>query len=295
MLASKGRLPDLKRYRLPQASTPTLQTVGSYRLVSARWSRRACRDSSCRSERRLRPVAGDVATLTRLMMAAGIVILFVAPLSGYLLAGRATRPLARIITTAGAAAAQPHGRAVADSRHARRARPAFADDQSLSRLVARLPGAQSRVRGQCGPRAALAAGRRAKLGRSGAQQRPHRRRVPGHALRDRRRVRAVARAGQPVAAAGRDRHRRLAAGKASRAVRPAGRAVDRHVPRRRRRTGRQPGCRPDQRHSRAGQRRSAAASDQQPDRQQPEVHAQRRPGAGDPATARRNGKSSCSR
>lgn len=42
----------------------------------------------------------DVAKLSRLMMAAGVMILFVAPLSGYFLAGRATRPLARIITTA---------------------------------------------------------------------------------------------------------------------------------------------------------------------------------------------------
>ena len=45
-------------------------------------------------------VDNDVSTLTRLMMAAGIVILFVAPVSGYWLAGRATRPLGRIITTA---------------------------------------------------------------------------------------------------------------------------------------------------------------------------------------------------
>ena len=45
-------------------------------------------------------VEGDVATLSRLMVAAGVVILFVAPLSGYWLAGRATRPLAHIITTA---------------------------------------------------------------------------------------------------------------------------------------------------------------------------------------------------
>ena len=45
-------------------------------------------------------VDDDVATLTRLMLAAGIMILFVAPVSGYWLAGRARGRLARIITTA---------------------------------------------------------------------------------------------------------------------------------------------------------------------------------------------------
>ena len=45
-------------------------------------------------------VTNDIGKLTRLMAGAGVVILFVAPLSGYFLAGRATRPLARIIATA---------------------------------------------------------------------------------------------------------------------------------------------------------------------------------------------------
>jgi signal transduction histidine kinase len=44
-------------------------------------------------------IDSDVAKLSRLMLAAGVLILFVAPLSGYFLAGRATRPLARILST----------------------------------------------------------------------------------------------------------------------------------------------------------------------------------------------------
>jgi heavy metal sensor kinase len=48
----------------------------------------------------LRVINEDVAKLTRLVVEAGIVIVFVAPLGGYWLAGRATRPLGRIITTA---------------------------------------------------------------------------------------------------------------------------------------------------------------------------------------------------
>ncbi len=48
----------------------------------------------------LNMVEEDVAKLTNLITAAGIVILFLAPLGGFWLSGRATHPLARIITTA---------------------------------------------------------------------------------------------------------------------------------------------------------------------------------------------------
>jgi heavy metal sensor kinase len=48
----------------------------------------------------LATLENDMARLTRLMMAAGFVILFVAPLSGFFLAGRATRPLGEIISIA---------------------------------------------------------------------------------------------------------------------------------------------------------------------------------------------------
>jgi heavy metal sensor kinase len=48
----------------------------------------------------LENVEEDVATLTRLIMIAGAVLLVLAPLGGYWLAGRATHPLGRIIHTA---------------------------------------------------------------------------------------------------------------------------------------------------------------------------------------------------
>jgi heavy metal sensor kinase len=41
----------------------------------------------------------ELARFTRILMAVGIILLLVAPLGGYLLAGRATRPIARIIST----------------------------------------------------------------------------------------------------------------------------------------------------------------------------------------------------
>ena len=80
----------------------------------------------------LKPVDEDVAKLTGLTTYAGVVLLFLAPLGGYWLSGRATHPLARIITTAARLASQPHGRALADPRHRRRARQAVANDQPLS-------------------------------------------------------------------------------------------------------------------------------------------------------------------
>jgi signal transduction histidine kinase len=45
------------------------------------------------------PLEADVANLTRLMLVVGIVVLMLSPLGGYWLAGRATRPLAEIIST----------------------------------------------------------------------------------------------------------------------------------------------------------------------------------------------------
>ena len=48
----------------------------------------------------LKPVEEDVAKLTGLTTYAGVALLFLAPLGGYWLSGRATHPLARIITTA---------------------------------------------------------------------------------------------------------------------------------------------------------------------------------------------------
>jgi signal transduction histidine kinase len=79
LLSSSGRPPDLASISLPETEHASPVTVRNYRIVQRKVVK---------------------AGVSRLMMAAGTAILFIAPLSGYFLAGRATRPLARIITTA---------------------------------------------------------------------------------------------------------------------------------------------------------------------------------------------------
>ncbi len=100
IMSSSGNPPKLDGVPLPSSDQPTLRTVGGYRLVQRVLAKEGLPAYTVRVGASLAGVEGDVATLTRLMLAASVVILFVAPLSGYWLAGRATRPLARIITTA---------------------------------------------------------------------------------------------------------------------------------------------------------------------------------------------------
>jgi heavy metal sensor kinase len=100
IVTSSGRMPDLSRVAAPVSQQPELVTVGGYRLVQRVINKPGVPAYTVRVGESLAVVENEIATLTRLMTAAGIVILFVAPVSGYLLAGRATRPLARIITTA---------------------------------------------------------------------------------------------------------------------------------------------------------------------------------------------------
>ncbi len=100
LMSSKGRAPQLDGSPLPTVEKPLLLTIGGYRLAERVVDKGGLPAYTIRVGASLATVDEDVATVTRLMMAAGIVILFVAPVSGYWLAGRATRPLARIITTA---------------------------------------------------------------------------------------------------------------------------------------------------------------------------------------------------
>ncbi len=100
-MSSSGTLPELAGVPLPTQEDPTLVTVGGYRLVQRVLSKDGLPHFTVRVGASLAMVEADVRTLTRLMLAAGVMILFVAPVLGYWLAGRATRPLARIITTAG--------------------------------------------------------------------------------------------------------------------------------------------------------------------------------------------------
>ncbi len=70
-----------------------------YRLVHLVLERRRVRGWTIRVGVSFEPLEADVAQLTRLMLAAGAVVLVISPLGGYWLAGRATRPLAQIIDT----------------------------------------------------------------------------------------------------------------------------------------------------------------------------------------------------
>jgi len=100
LLWSSGKPPMLDGVRLPQNETPMLLTRDGYRIVQRLFVKPGAPRYAVRVGASLAMINNDVATLTRLMTAAGVLILFIAPLSGYWLAGRATRPLARIITTA---------------------------------------------------------------------------------------------------------------------------------------------------------------------------------------------------
>jgi signal transduction histidine kinase len=99
-LLTRGTPPELVQQPGTAVYVPALSTVGGFRVVERAITKAGVPRYTVRVGASLANVDGDVATVTRLMVAAGVVILFVAPLSGYLLAGRATRPLARIITTA---------------------------------------------------------------------------------------------------------------------------------------------------------------------------------------------------
>jgi signal transduction histidine kinase len=99
-MSTSGKPPDLKNVALPVSGEPSLLTVRGYRLAQRMVTKPRLPAYTVRVGASLTMVNNDVAIVTRLMTAAGIAILFVAPISGYFLAGRATRPLARIITTA---------------------------------------------------------------------------------------------------------------------------------------------------------------------------------------------------
>ncbi|HEV3138673.1 MAG TPA: HAMP domain-containing sensor histidine kinase [Pirellulales bacterium] len=100
VMRTSGSPPDLKGLPRPTINQPSLLSVGGYRVAQRLLAKVGLPAYTVRVGASLATVDNDVATLTRLMVAAGTVILFVAPVSGYWLAGRATRPLARIITTA---------------------------------------------------------------------------------------------------------------------------------------------------------------------------------------------------
>ncbi|MGQ0633866.1 MAG: sensor histidine kinase [Planctomycetaceae bacterium] len=74
-------------------------TAGLYRLVHEKTSAPGVPPVTIRVGASVEPLEQDVVQITRLMLAVGAISLFVSPLGGYWLAGRATRPIAQIIDT----------------------------------------------------------------------------------------------------------------------------------------------------------------------------------------------------
>ena len=100
LIASRGKPPDLANVALPGGDNPQLLAIRHYRMVQRVITKPRLPRYIVRVGASTTMVTNDIAKLTRLMAGASVVILFVAPLSGYFLAGRATRPLARILATA---------------------------------------------------------------------------------------------------------------------------------------------------------------------------------------------------
>lgn len=100
VMSSSGSPPPLDALPEVVADRPTLSTIDGYRIAQRLINRDGLPPYTVRVGMSLGMIDADLATLTRLMMAAGVAILFIAPLGGYFLAGRATRPLGRIISTA---------------------------------------------------------------------------------------------------------------------------------------------------------------------------------------------------
>ena len=84
----------------PAVNQPSVRGVPGYRVAQLRIHKTGVPDYTVRVGSSLKPVDEDVAKLTGLTTYAGVALLFLAPLGGYWLSGRATHPLARIITTA---------------------------------------------------------------------------------------------------------------------------------------------------------------------------------------------------
>jgi signal transduction histidine kinase len=100
VMSSSGNPPPLDTLPRVVADRPTLSSIDDYRIAQRLITRDGLPAYTVRVGMSLGMIDTDLATLTRLMLAAGAALLFIAPLSGYFLAGRATRPLGRIISTA---------------------------------------------------------------------------------------------------------------------------------------------------------------------------------------------------
>lgn len=109
--------------------------VDDYRLVHVTVKKPGVPYWTIRIGTSFKAVENDVAQLTRLMLLVGVIALIVAPLGGYWLAGRATRPIAQIIDTT----ARLHPSSL-DERL-----PLRATDDELDRLSATINGFLDRI------------------------------------------------------------------------------------------------------------------------------------------------------
>ncbi|HWA98330.1 MAG TPA: ATP-binding protein [Pirellulales bacterium] len=81
----------------PRATTP--RTIGDFRVTQRDTERIGAARMTVFVGASLEPLRNDVAAITNILLMIGGAVLLIAPVGGYWLAGRATRPLARIIDT----------------------------------------------------------------------------------------------------------------------------------------------------------------------------------------------------
>lgn len=94
---SSKQSPALRFEHLPPPNEPS--TIGANRVLRASFQERGLPRMTIVVGTSMRGIDADMGQVNRMIALAGTVILFVAPISGYLLAGRATRPLAQILRT----------------------------------------------------------------------------------------------------------------------------------------------------------------------------------------------------
>lgn len=98
LLWASPNVPELPPPRFPPRGRK-LVDVGDYRLIEARLSAPDGTALFVRSGAGRGPLQSDIDLLNRIMLLACTLIVFLAPLGGFLLAGRAMRPIAWIIAT----------------------------------------------------------------------------------------------------------------------------------------------------------------------------------------------------
>ena len=94
-----GTIPDPPLLPNSRVGAFAPQVVGTHRLMQHRISGKGLPPLTLRVGFSLDPINADVAKLTNLVITVGVLAMLVAPIGGYWLAGRATRPIAEIIDT----------------------------------------------------------------------------------------------------------------------------------------------------------------------------------------------------